>query len=327
MRAKEERKAVTVTGKKAYQILGMEPGAGRDEIKRRYRRLMQLVHPDVEASSRESYEYSVQEINAAYAFLMKEMPAEKKEKTDGDTRTEKNVRRAAWDASINENAFVEREIRHRVEAYDGTVLGDICVAKGKYLWRTDEDFPLFLKSLCHCSKRLLEEADEEAGREPALLQRMKAQSELTYLLAQQFIDSTVLLRELAKKETTADGKESFYISAMLEAGEGESFVRTGEALYPAGIRQHRLFLKNQAGKTLGYLSFGDDRFYYVVIPLFEKRRVQVKIQAAEGSRKGKKFRKLDLWLRFLPADVSRMPENLNLQIEKLLKDYKEKAWP
>ena len=61
-----------MTAQKAYQILGIPPGTGKDEIKKRYRKLMTQVHPDVCASSQETYEYSAQEINSAYAVLMKE---------------------------------------------------------------------------------------------------------------------------------------------------------------------------------------------------------------------------------------------------------------
>lgn len=45
--------------------------------------------------------------------------------------------------------------------------------------------------------------------------------------------------------------------------------------YP-GTPGHKLYLKNQSGKELGSLSFSDDRLYYVVVPLFEQKRVQIK---------------------------------------------------
>lgn len=54
---------MVVTGQKAYQILGIEPGTGKSEIKKRYRQLMLQVHPDAGASLQESYEYSAQEIS------------------------------------------------------------------------------------------------------------------------------------------------------------------------------------------------------------------------------------------------------------------------
>ena len=78
---------------------------------------------------------------------------------------------------------------------------------------------------------------------------------------------------------------------------------------------------------MGYLSFPDDRLYYVVIPLFEQRRVQVKIRAAEkkpsGSGRAKKaYQHLHLWIRIPEGEVCRPPESLNLQIENLLQRYR-----
>lgn len=323
---------MVVTGQKAYQILGIEPGTGKSEIKKRYRQLMLQVHPDAGAWLQESYEYSAQEINIAYAVLMKEQSEGHKDIANnrGD-HAAKNKKNIAWDAPVNANAFVEREVLHYVEDYDGTVLGSFCVAKGKYLWRTDEDFPLFLRSLYQCSKKLLDEIDDELHRGEAIRKREWFQSELTYLLAQQFIDSTVLLKELAKEEGAGvDGKPAFFITAMLESSGGTASVKAGELLYPFRVRQHRLYLQNQAGKELGYLSFWDDRLYYVIIPLFEQKRVLVKIQVAEKPvakrrRAGKEYQNLHLWIRLLHTDVNRLPENLNLQIEKLLEEYKERA--
>jgi hypothetical protein len=56
--------------------------------------------------------------------------------------------------------------------------------------------------------------------------------------------------------------------------------------------------------------------YYVIIPLFEQKAVQVKIQV---SKVGSKYKKLNLWLKLQDNAVSKMPENLNLHIESLLR--------
>ncbi len=310
-----------MTAQKAYQILGIPPGTGKDEIKKRYRKLMTQVHPDVHVSSQETYEYSAQEINSAYAVLMKEKGA-------SGRRASKAKKNAAWDAPVNVNAYAEREVLQYAEDYDGTVLGTFCVAKGKYLWKTDEDFPLFLRSMYKCSKELLDEIDEKLCREEVSSKRQRIQAELTYLLTQQFIDGSALLAELAEeKEVSPDGDKIFYFSSMLELTSGAVSVKAGETLYPSVVKKHRLYLKNQAGQELGYLSFPDDRMYYLVIPLFEQKRVQVKVQAAEIKAEKRKrtvrYQKLDLWVKLLKKDVSRLPESLNLQIETLLEKYKE----
>ena len=157
--------------------------------------------------------------------------------------------------------------------------------------------------------------------------RRKIHPQLTYLLAQQFMDSTALLKELAKK--TAPGeeeKEIYYLPAMLEISGSLANLKEGEALFPFRLKDHRLYLKNNAGRELGYLSFPDDRFYYIVIPLFEQRRVLVKIKASKkpaSSKKGKtsRYHSLHLWLKLAPQAKKQPPENLNLQIRQLLEIY------
>ena len=319
-----------VTVQEAYRILGVRPGTEKKEIKKKYRKLMMQVHPDVVTSSRGNYGYSAQEINSAYAVLMKEELSDVKSNSyEGKHHSSKRKKNAAWNAPVNVNAFAEREVLQYVEDYDGTVLGNYCVAKGKYLWKTDEDFPLFLLSLYQCSKELLDGIDEKLQRDEAFPERQRIQAELTYLLAQQFIDGSAILTELVKKEEiTSDGDQVFHFSSMLELMAGAEPVKVGEAINPSRIRNHKLYLKDQAGRELGYLSFLDDRLYYIVIPLFEQKRVQVKIQAAEtGSERRRNtaagYQKLNLWVKLLRVNTSRMPENLNLQIGELLKKYKE----
>lgn len=319
-----------VTVQEAYRILGVRPGTEKNEIKKKYRKLMTQVHPDVITSSQRSYGYSAQEINNAYAVLMKENLSDVESNSyKGKHHPPKRKKNAAWNAPVNVNAFAEREVLQYVEDYDGTVLGNYCVAKGKYLWKTDEDFPLFLLSLYQCSKELLDGIDEKLQRDEALPERQRIQAELTYLLAQQFIDGPAILTELVKKEElTSDGDQVFHFSSMLELMAGAEPVKVGEAIYPSGIINHKLYLKDQAGRKLGYLSFLDDRLYYIVIPLFEQKRVQVKIQAAETKAEKRRntaagYQKLNLWVKLLKVNTSRMPENLNLQIGELLKKYKE----
>ena len=316
-----------VTVQEAHRILGVPLGTEKKEIKKKYRKLMMQVHPDVGISSQESYGYSAQEINSAYAVLMKEnLVGEDEASCDPKSQTVKRKKHEVWDVPVNENAFVEREVLQYVENHDGTVLGNYCVAKGKYLWKTEEDFPLFLLSIYQCSKKLLDGIGKKVKSEENLSKQKQIQAELAYLLAQQFIDGSALLTELAKEEKTSpDGGKIFYLSAMLELTNFMVSVKAGEMIYPSGIRKHKLYLKNQSGQELGYLSFHDDRLYYIVIPLFEQRRVQVKLQAAEGKsekrRKPAKYQNLHLWIRLSKEDTNRMPESINLQIKKLLENW------
>lgn len=55
----------------AYKILGITPGTDLTDIKKKYRQLMHRVHPDTEAFSTRTYDFTAQEINEAYDFLRK----------------------------------------------------------------------------------------------------------------------------------------------------------------------------------------------------------------------------------------------------------------
>jgi hypothetical protein len=242
-------------------------------------------------------------------------------------QTARKSRTAAWNAPVNREAYREREILQNVEDYDGTVLGNFCVAKGKYLWSLEEDFSLFLLSIYRCSKEILDEIDDSEMRSGDTAARIAFQKDLVYLLTQQFIAGTDLLKELAKEEQAdSDGQRIFYIPAMLECARTDMSLHSGELLYPSAIKQHMLFLKDQNGQQLGYLSFHDDRLYYVVIPLLEQKAVQVKIRVAEPPVKKKKgpakYQSLHVWIRLPEEALPRMPENLNLQIEALLERYR-----
>lgn len=327
-----------MTRQEAYKILGIPPDATGEEIKKTYRRLMQQVHPDSGGPSGADHAYSAREINAAYELLRRGHPAgESGGHTFGQTAgpragkgfDAKKYREHVWNAPLNVNAYMEREILCYAEDYDGTVLGNFSVAKGKYLWTTEEDFPLFLLSIYRCGKRLLDEWDERfhGGDSPA--SRPQVQAELTYLFAQQFIDATALLRELAKEEgTDKEGDPVYYIPSMLELTDSRVRLAEGGELYPCRLRQHRLYLKDGAGQEAGYLSFLDDRLYYVVVPLFEQKRVRVRIRTARGQEQKKRggktgYRNLDLWLKLRGDYHNSLPENLNMQIEKLLEKYQK----
>ena len=171
-------------------------------------------------------------------------------------------------------------------------------------------------------------------------------------MAQQFIDGPARLRELGKREPAPEqgkpeqGKpdkgrtekeeaekqrpkkpqpETFRLSAMVETWDSHLRLKLGQPLFPSRMSCHRLYLKDGENREAGYLSFSDDRLYYGVIPLMEQRRVQVRAevsghQPAKRGR-GRNYYNLDLWLRLLPEESRKQPEDLGRQIEDLLKKY------
>jgi hypothetical protein len=67
-RAEAERRAVRNVERKAYDTLGLEPGAERPEIKARFKELVKRHHPDANGGDRGS-EDKLREIIAAYNYL------------------------------------------------------------------------------------------------------------------------------------------------------------------------------------------------------------------------------------------------------------------
>ena len=53
----------------AYEVLGLDPSAGQDEIKAAYRRLAARHHPDVAQGDQRSATMRMQTINIAYGLL------------------------------------------------------------------------------------------------------------------------------------------------------------------------------------------------------------------------------------------------------------------
>ena len=317
-----------MTQAEAGRILGISPKADMEQIKKQYRRLMHQFHPDVSGFSNTGYQYTAQEINLAYEVLKKGF-ADFQEDIFSGAEKKAASKNLHWDAPLNQHAWTEREILHYAEDYEGNVIGNFTIARGKYLWTEEEDFPLFLLSIYRCGQELQDEIDGSLQRKERSSLRGKIQPQLTYLLAQQFMDSTALLKKLAKKVSPGEEENGiYYLPAMLEVTGGFSKLKEEESLFPSRLKGHRLYLKNSAGQELGYLSFSDDRFYYIVIPLFEQRRVLVKIKAAQTPASSRKrnlsrYHSLHLWLKFAPKTEKQLLENLNLQIRQLLEIYRQ----
>lgn len=318
-----------MTREEACRILGVSPGAAPDQIKRKYRQLMHRLHPDVGPSEEDLH--LAWQVNAAYALLKRTWPAGDASQAGPDAASGIS-QHSAWDAPVNSHAYRERDILCYAEDGEGEVIGTFTAARGRYFWTTEEDFPLFLRSIYLCGKELLDEVDASLGRASSSC-RSRFHADLTYLLAQQYIDASSLLKELAARTTSdREGQEIYYFPAMLETkGKGlpglPGSLPADAPLFPSGVRDRRLYLKDISGQEAGYLSFSDDRLYYVLVPLFEQRQVLVRLRAAgENASHNKRnagYRRLHLWLKFKKEeDKSRLPESLNLQISQLLEHYR-----
>ncbi len=328
-----------MTRTQAYRVLGLTEDADRAEIKSRYRQLMHKLHPDSRSEEKENYPYSAREINEAYGILVKGKGAKDsfirrtKESTTSKAEWEakrQHRQKKNWNAPENPHAYCIRNIYQYVEDADGAVIGEFVITEGKYLWTIEEDFPLFLKSIFACSNRLLQEIEAKLEKSVREEERLKVQAELTYLLAQQFIDAPEILGHFAEPGRKKEAEdEIFYFAAMLELMDTVNDMRAGTPLFPAALKQHRLFLKKQSGEAAGYLSLKDDRLYYILVPLLEQKRAMVKIQVAAkqdraNMRGRKRYKNLDFWIKVPRKYAGTFPESIGLQIENLLLSYEKK---
>ena len=328
-----------MTRTQAYRVLGLTEDADRAEIKSRYRQLIHKLHPDSRSEEKENYPYSAREINEAYGILVKGKGAKDsfirrtKESTTSKAEWEakrQHRQKKNWNAPENPHAYCIRNIYQYVEDADGAVIGEFVITEGKYLWTIEEDFPLFLKSIFACSNRLLQEIEAKLEKSVREEERLKVQAELTYLLAQQFIDAPEMLGHFAEPGRKKEAEdEIFYFAAMLELMDTVHDMRAGTPLFPAALKQHRLFLKKQSGEAAGYLSLKDDRLYYILVPLLEQKRAMVKIQVAAkqdraNMRGRKRYKNLDFWIKVPRKYAGTFPESIGLQIENLLLSYEKK---
>ena len=301
----------------ARKILGLDGSEDERAIKRKYRKLMHEHHPD--NSESEDSELAAK-INTAYEMVMKDFDGSdgKHQSTPKKSTTRRSAKTKNWNAKENKNAYCVRPIFHEVEDYDGSSIGTIEIARGKYVWSKDEEFSLFLKSLYETSKELMDNARPSLFFEPPAVIKQKYLADITYLLTGQFIDSSLTLNELAVMDTSA-----YKIDAMVELDINSPVPKPGTALYPAGVSKHRLYLRNKGGEIVGYLSFKDDRLYYVIIPLFEQKKAQVKIVVADNPRSTryrKKYADIDLWVKIIENQNSAI-DNTNRKIDELLEKY------
>ena len=230
-----------------------------------------------------------------------------------------------WDAPVNDNAYTSRNIYHYAEGARGNITGSFVIAKGKYIWTIEEDFTLFIKSISESSDKLLSGIDNRRKGSISDTRRAVIKAQLAYLLAQQYIDATYTLNELIApiKQNNA---QIFYIDSMLEIQANAPFLRAGMTLYPQSLKNHRLYLKTKSGNAAGYISFRDDRLYYIIIPLLEQKRAQVKVQIAtrqdkNNTRHNVKYKNLDFWIKISDNNSGTFPESINMQIEEILTKY------
>ncbi|MDZ8222739.1 J domain-containing protein [Nostoc sp. ChiVER01] len=104
----------------AYEILGLEPGASQAQLKRAYRQLVKIWHPDrfLEQKQKQEAEEKIKSINSAYNKLKSESPSEPPIPENPSSSSPKNPTKISvnrWDAETFYSLGVENATQGRYE--------------------------------------------------------------------------------------------------------------------------------------------------------------------------------------------------------------------
>ena len=332
----------------ARRTLGVTPEDDGATVKKKYRRLMGQFHPDTQGATSDSIRRA-QELNEAYEYLKKHTGIFQSEATAGkgsrrNTSGAKSVwkdrppKKPEWTGRTNEKAFCERNVYQRysmdVEEPVRTDKLYYRVARGRYLWDpATEDFTLFVTSLHHATKELLEQAEEKSGGRSSEADRFETQSKLFYHLSAQFTDPVQILKRIAKPERTdTDGRQIYHFHTSLGADATQPAYRRltalqpGDVIYPLAFQENRILVCRERQYPLGHLSFEDDRLYFCVIPLLQEKlaQVQMKVRKVQVLRKTHPYKAkvdIDLYFRTEKEVNTYKGRDRNFEIAQILNDY------
>ncbi len=344
----------------ARRTLGITPEDDKAAIKKKYRRLMGQFHPD--AQTGEGALDSIrraQEINEAYEYLKKHTGIFQSGAAAGKSGRhtasgagaqsvwkDRPPKKPEWTGRTNEKAFCERNVyqRYSMEVEVPTDKLYYRVARGRYLWDpATEDFTLFVTSLHHATKELLEQTEERVARKKAEsaaagarsteADRFQIQSKLFYHLSAQFTDPVQILERIAKPERTDEsGRKIYHFHTSLGADASQPAYRRltalqpEDAIYPLAFQENRILVCREKQYPLGHLFFEDDRLYFCVIPLLQEKlaQVQLKVWKVQILRKNHPYKvkvDIDLYFRTEKEIVTYKGRDRNFEIAEILNDY------
>jgi len=310
----------------AKRILGITDEDDGRTAKIKFRRLIGRYHPDVAGTDSKECQELAQRINAAYSLLKSE-----------EFFLTKAVAEVVWREIVNESVFIARNIYapyHMDVDSEGLYQK---ITNGKYMWDpNEEEFPLFLRSIYHAARDLLDAVEAECnvtGNTDAL--RISCQERLFHCLAMQFVEPADCLPKIAVPDKVDKENRKIY---RFRAYVGEkqnpdimrriASLRATESVYPAALRfgeprmkncashngaafvhdssdeswtcNGRLMITDKNGGSLGHLSFAEDELYYCLFPFMSAHMAQVRltVKKVQGN-KGNYLRHAKAEIEFL----------------------------
>lgn len=320
-----EKKSMDV--EQARKILGIGLQEDEQAMKACFRQLIRKYHPDAIGSELPEHRQRAQEINEAYRILKihyrSGQPAKKV---------------IVWNARVNEAACAERNIYVPYSYEDAPENLRQWAARGKYMWDPEEEeFRDFLRSASEVSGKLLSDLETEIFLISAEQNkiRFQYQAKLLQLVMQQFVEPLECLEKLVEAENIdTEGRSIYRFRAYLggehgsESYQGVAQLKTGESIYPAALKNNRIYVRNSRGTILGHLSFEDDALYVCIIPLLREKRAQVKMNVRKAvisrrSRPAKVKAEVVLWLRISKENRREALQKETEEIKRLLQAYKK----
>ncbi len=289
----------------AYRILGASRNDDENTIKKKYKRLLFIHHPDAKSHRGESSDDGmVTKVIEAYKVVRENLKFEADQSVDLE-----------WEATINEEAFCERAVYVQYRIYDDEDLPLSKVAEGKYVWDPDlEDFPLFAKSVLEAAK----DAVSGAGRTSSTDLLM----EVFHFMMQEYVLPTDAARKTGEPLGETDDITEYQFTGYIKS----NFSRRTDVFHegePVDIylSDNRAAAQNPVtGVFLGDISFDDDALYYVILPLLEEPLVKTRGVMKKLIRTGRN--KNSIMIRIIlsiPKDLKDIPVSYKKQILDAIK--------
>ncbi len=268
-----------MTKKEAYKILGASKSDDEKTLKSKYKKLLFLYHPDSRGGDNNPQaEEKIRLVIEAYNLI----------RDAGDDI----VQEYSFDAAVNDGAFCERKVYVQYKIYDDEELPLSHAATGKYIWDPDiEEFSHFTKSVLEAARDIVGEYGAKAASNI---------KEIFHLLMQEFVLPVDSARKIGKfvdsscedisghstNNNCEDNREhdenvsGTICTSYTFTGFVDSSFHLEEISEPITLtlREDRALAETMvSGKTVGYVSFDEDAYYYVVLPLLEDARVETKV--------------------------------------------------
>ncbi len=289
----------------AYRILGASRSDDENTIKKKYKRLLFLHHPDAKRHRGEtSDDGMITKVIEAYKTVRENLEPGAEETDTWE-----------WEAAVNEGAFSDRSVYVQYRIYDDEELPLSKVAEGKYIWDPDlEDFPFFTKSVLEAAKDVVSGAEVTPSKESLM--------RVFHLMMQEYIFPADAARKLGEPVGTAEETEEYQFSGYIKENP-RSRVEVFHEGEPVDIflSDNRAVAQNPVtGAFLGDISFDDDALYYVLLPLLEEPEVKVRAQMMKLIKTGRKRNSIMIRIALrIPKNLKDIPVSYKEQILEALR--------